>query len=71
MESIDLAVADQRCEDASMASSSAGSTLSTDCEKPASGKCRRATLEGEYLSEFIDILVKKGAQVVSQTDKRR
>jgi hypothetical protein len=66
-----LAVADERCEDASVASLSAGPELSHDCEKPASGKCGRATLEGEYLSEFIDILVRKGAQVVIHTENRR
>jgi len=35
-------------------------------EEPISRKSGRANLEGEYLSEFIDLLVKKGARVAIQ-----
>jgi hypothetical protein len=40
-------------------------------EEPASATSAGATLEGEYLSEFIDLLVRKGAQVIIQTKERR
>jgi hypothetical protein len=38
---------------------------------PISRKTGRANLEGEYSSEFIDLLAKKGARVVIKTEKRR
>ena len=46
-------------------------TLSPNSKEPASATSARATLEGEYLSEFIDLLVRKGAQVIIQTKERR
>jgi hypothetical protein len=47
------------------------STLSLNSEEPASASSARTTLEGEYLSEFIDLLVRKGARVTIQTKDRR
>jgi hypothetical protein len=46
-------------------------TLSPNSEEPASSTSAGATLEGEYLSKFIDLLVRKGAQVIIQTKERR
>jgi hypothetical protein len=63
-ESARFAVADERCNHASVTSSCADSILSSGCEESASGKCRKGTLEGEYWSEFIDLLVRKGARVI-------
>jgi hypothetical protein len=71
MEDARLAVADERCNYVSVASSCGGRTLAPNCEEPANGKCGRATLEGEYLSEFIDLLVRKSVRVVIQTENRR
>jgi len=65
MENTKLVAADKRCEQPS-ASSSGGATSSPDSEESVSGKSAKATLEGEYLSEFIDLLVRKGARVANR-----
>jgi len=65
MENTKLVAADKRCEQPSAASSSGGATSSPDSEESVSEKSAKATLEGEYLSEFIDLLVRKGARVAN------
>jgi hypothetical protein len=71
VESIILAVADESCGQASVVSSPAGPTLLPSDEELASGKRGRTSLKGEHLSEFIDLLVSKGARILIQTEKRR
>lgn len=67
MENTKLVVTDKRCEQPSAASSSGGATSSPDSEESVSETSARATLEGEYLSEFIDLLARKGARVANRT----
>jgi len=64
-------VRDMGVDHASLAFSCGDPTLSPNSEEPASGKSGRATLEGEHLSEFIDLLVRKGVRVAIQIENRR
>jgi len=67
MENTKLVAADKRWEQPSAASSSGGAASSPDSEESVSEKSANATLEGEYLSEFIYLLVRKGARVANRT----
>jgi hypothetical protein len=71
IESARLTRADESRDSASDTSLCANSTLSPGSEEPRSGDSVAVNLEGKYLSEFIDLLVQKGARVVIHAEDGR
>jgi len=66
-----VVVADKECEHTSVTASPSGTTPSRNAEEPVGGNSVGATLEGEYVAELIDLLVRKGARVAIQAEDRR